>query len=257
MESDLPAGHPAHYRLLREDPIVLLTELSPRTLAAVDTDGDQHVARDWIDERYASVADDTVRLNMITSLTGSAVGSDGTSETLTGGADRLILRAIRAAADAVVVGAQTVRAEGYLLPRSTTLAVVTRSGSLEGLRVPNEQQQHPLLVLCPQSRISTVEASVSHLRAEVIGLPAEEPGPAQIVDALRGRGLRRLVCEGGPSLARQFATAGIVDEFCITVAPALTPAEHPFLGIHTAVETEVAGHLVDDAGFTYLRLRSV
>ncbi|HBU43758.1 MAG TPA: hypothetical protein DEB57_12935, partial [Microbacterium sp.] len=88
------------------------------------------------------------------------------------------------------------------------------------------------------------------------GLPADETTPQQIVDALRDRGLRRLVCEGGPSLARQFAESGIIDEYCITVAPALTPADHPFLGIHTAVETEIAGHLVDDAGFTYLRLRA-
>lgn len=234
---------------------MLVTEVFPRTLAAVDADGDHEAVREWIAERYSLAAPETVRLNMITSLTGSAVGSDGTSETLTGGVDRLILRAIRAEADAVIVGAQTVRAEGYLLPRSAALAIVTRSGSLAGLRVPAEQQ-HPLLVLCPQSQTGEVEASVSHLRADVIGLPADEPGPAQIVDALRSRGLRRLVCEGGPSLAHQFAAAGIVDEFCVTVAPALTPAAHPFLGVDTAVETEVAGHLVDEAGFTYLRLRS-
>jgi riboflavin biosynthesis pyrimidine reductase len=55
---------------------------------------------------------------------------------------------------------------------------------------------------------------------------------------------------------RQFAESGIIDEYCITVAPALTPADHPFLGINDAVETEIAGHLVDDTGFTYLRLRA-
>ena len=111
---------------------MIVTELSPRSLDTIDIDADRDAARAWIAARYGSAEAETVRLNMITSLTGSAVGGDGTSETLTGGADRLILSAIRAAADAVIVGAQTVRAESYLLPRSATLAVVTRSGSLEG-----------------------------------------------------------------------------------------------------------------------------
>ena len=235
---------------------MIVTDLSPRTLGTVDIDADRDAAREWIGQRYATVAPDCVRLNMITSLTGSAVGADGTSETLTGGADRLILSAIRAAADAVIVGAQTVRAEGYLLPRSATLAVVTHSVSLEGLRVPPDHQR-PLVVLCPESRTGQVEASVAHLPAEVVGLAGDEPTPAQIVDALQARGLRRLVCEGGPSLARQFAAAKIIDEYCITVAPRLTPADHPFLGITTDIETEVVGHLVDEAGFTYLRLRSL
>ncbi|WP_300594317.1 dihydrofolate reductase family protein [Microbacterium sp.] len=234
---------------------MIVTELSPRSLDSIDIDDDRDAARAWIAARYGSADPESVRLNMITSLTGSAVGVDGTSETLTGGADRLILSAIRAAADAVIVGAQTVRAEGYLLPRSAALAVVTRSGSLEGLRMPDGAQQ-PLIVLCPVPRAKQVKASVAHLSAEVVGLPADEPTPELVVDALRDRGLRHLVCEGGPSLARQFADSGVIDEYCVTVAPALTPVEHPFLGIHNAVATELAGHLVDDEGFTYLRLRA-
>lgn len=234
---------------------MIVTELSPRSLDSIDVDDDRDAARAWIAARYGSADPDSVRLNMITSLTGSAVGADGTSETLTGGADRLILSAIRGAADAVIVGAQTVRAEGYLLPRSAALAVVTRSGSLEGLRMPDEVDQ-PLIVLCPASRTEHVEATVAHLSAQVVGLPTDEPTPALVVGALRDLGLRHLVCEGGPSLARQFAESRIIDEYCITVAPALTPVEHPFLSIHDAVETELAGHLVDEEGFTYLRLRA-
>lgn len=234
---------------------MLVTELAPRTLAAIDIDADRDAARAWIDQRYASVSESSVRLNMIASITGAAVGGDGTSETLTGGADRLILGAIRAAADAVVVGAQTVRAEGYLLPRSAVLAVVTRSGSLEGLRVPDGVRDR-LLVLCPASRTHDVQTAVAHLPADVIGLRDEDLAPRAIVDVLRERGLRRLVCEGGPSLAGQFARAGVIDEYCVTIAPALTPADHPFIALVESAGTEIAGHLVDEAGFTYLRLRS-
>ena len=81
--------------------------------------------------------------------------------------------------------------------------------------------------------------------------------PGAILDALRARGLTRVVCEGGPSLAGQFAAAGVIDEYCITVAPVIEPATEPFLRVTAAVRphTEVDGMLVDDAGFSYLRLR--
>ena len=41
------------------------------------------------------------------------------------------------------------------------------------------------------------------------------------VDALRARGLHRILCEGGPSLFGTFLAADAVDELCITIAPSL------------------------------------
>ncbi len=45
--------------------------------------------------------------------------------------------------------------------------------------------------------------------------------PAKAVAALRERGLRRVLCEGGPSLFGSFIAADAVDELCITIAPTL------------------------------------
>ena len=45
--------------------------------------------------------------------------------------------------------------------------------------------------------------------------------PAAAVAALRERGLRRILCEGGPSLFGSFLAADAVDELCITIAPSL------------------------------------
>ena len=39
--------------------------------------------------------------------------------------------------------------------------------------------------------------------------------------ALAGRGLRSLLCEGGPHLARDLLAAGVVDELCATTVPRL------------------------------------
>jgi riboflavin biosynthesis pyrimidine reductase len=41
------------------------------------------------------------------------------------------------------------------------------------------------------------------------------------VDALRARGLHRILCEGGPTLFGTFIAADAVDELCITIAPSL------------------------------------
>ncbi len=38
---------------------------------------------------------------------------------------------------------------------------------------------------------------------------------------LRGRGLTRLLCEGGPTLFASLAGAGLIDELCLTISPLL------------------------------------
>lgn len=110
-----------------------VTEVLPSSGERVDAASPE--GRRWLAHRYAPAEENWVRLNMITSLTGSAVGPDGTSNTLTNRADRAILGVIRAGADAIIVGAETVRAEGYLLPRRSRLAVITGSGNLAGHRL--------------------------------------------------------------------------------------------------------------------------
>ena len=63
---------------------MIVTELSPRSLDTIDIDADRDAARAWIAARYGSAEAETVRLNMIPSLTGSAVGGDGTNQPTTG-----------------------------------------------------------------------------------------------------------------------------------------------------------------------------
>lgn len=235
---------------------MILTEVVPRTLASADVSTDD--GRDWLRERYARHDEAYVRLNMITTLTGAAWGSDGTSETLTSRIDRAVLGVIRAAADVVLVGAQSVRAEGYVVPRSARLAIVTASGDLSGHRLspgPGSPADR-VLVLCPASVADAVSA---HDLPGVQVVPVaggDRLHPRAIVAALADRGLRRIVCEGGPALATQFADAGVIDEYCITVAPVVEPVPRAVLDVVARPATEVAGALVDESGFSYLRLRT-
>lgn len=227
-----------------------MTEVLPASGERVDAAAPD--ARAWLAERYRRDDDTPVRLNMIASLTGAAAGADGTSDTLTSRLDRAILATIRSAADVVLVGAQSVRAEGYIVPRAARLAVVSVSGDLGGHRLdPERAAAGGVLLLVPEDADATAPAGVELVRVAGSGQLA----PADVLGALRARGLDHVVCEGGPGLASQFAAAGLIDEYCVTVAPTLTPAVGPFLRLASPVDTEVRGHLVDEDGFSYLRLR--
>ncbi|MFI8594335.1 dihydrofolate reductase family protein [Microbacterium sp. NPDC078428] len=232
---------------------MLVTEVLPRTLRTLDPESDEGL--EAIAEIYRPAAGVRVRMNMVTGLTGSAVGEDGTSDTLTSPTDRAILKTIRSAADAVVVGAQTVRAEGYVLPRSATLAIVTASGDLSGHRLGPDASRRALIV-CPRGRESEVARRTAALGAPVVGVDSAGAHltPDEILGALAERGLRSVVCEGGTSLASAFLGAGAIDEACVSVAPALTPSSGPFVDLSERAELVVTGMLVDEAGFSYLRL---
>lgn len=230
-----------------------VTELQPATGASIDLDTDH--GRAWLARTYAPPDDVRVRLNMITALTGSAVGPDCTSETLTNRTDRAVLRTIRAHADAVVVGAASVRAEGYVVPRHARLAVLTTTGDLRGHRLGEDASR--VLLVCPRARIDAVRARSGISDVDVLGVgDGDTLDPQDVIDALSLRSLDRLVCEGGPAVASLFADAGLIDEYCVTIAPAVAPRSRPFVEPSGWIDTEVAGMLVDDASFSYLRLRA-
>ena len=235
---------------------MLVTEVVPRTLETADAATD--AGREWLRARYRRDDSAYVRLNMITSLTGAASGADGTSDTLTSRVDRAVLGAIRRDADVVVVGAQSVRTEGYVVPKSAHLAVVTASGRLDGHRLELDAEVAArVLLVVPEARADGIAERAGLADVRVLAVPADERlHPRAIVAALAAEGLPRIVCEGGPSLAGQFADAGVIDEYCVTVAPTIDPVDGAFLPVRARVDARVAGMLVDEAGFSYLRLRS-
>lgn len=185
--------------------------------------------------------------------------ADGTSETLTSSVDRAILGIIRGAADVVIVGASTVRAEGYLSPRTAALAVVTTTGRLDGHRFGDAKgRAGRILLVCPADREAAViaERDAQGIDAEVVAVPGSaDLDPHAILESLGDRGFDRVVCEGGPTLASRFVEARAVDELCVTMAPTIGPAPSPFIHVSGSAPTSVHGMLVDEAGFSYLRLR--
>lgn len=214
-------------------------------------------ARDRLAILYAPPRPDWLRLNLITSVSGSVAGSDGTSESLTNRADRAILGVIRGQADVVLVGAETVRAEGYQLPRKSRLAILTGSGNLAGHRVGPDVGPGRVLVICPASAVDAVTSSLGDLEPEIVVI-ADEAGRLPVrraVTALAERGLTSIVCEGGPSLAAQLLDEDLVDELCLSTSPIVTSTHLPLFGDSVRAEhrLKLSLVLVDDAGALYAR----
>ena len=201
--------------------------------------------RDRLLELYAPPSPDWLRLNLVASVSGSAAGTDGTSESLTSRADRRILGVIRELADVVLVGANSVRAEGYQLPRRAQLAIVTRSGDLGGHRLGGSERQ--AVVFGPESARGAAAASIG---ARFVAL-ADDSMPT-LLAALRAEGYASIVCEGGPNLAAQLIAAGVVDELCLTTSPRLNGNSLPLLGAGAADELplSLSQLLIDDTDDT-------
>ena len=177
-----------------------------------------------------------VRAMMVTTLDGAAAGPDGLSGSISGEADKLVFDAVRRHADAVLIGAETLRAERYgpmrakeedaearraqgLAP-APQLAVVSRSLDLPWDEPVFAESALPVLVLTDAAadpdRVARASAS-----SEVVVVPGDGD-PRSFVEALEQRGLRRIVCEGGPTLLRHLVAADVVDEADITVSPMMT-----------------------------------
>lgn len=228
---------------------MILERLYPAPFETIELDN-----RVRLLELYRPPAPDWLRLNLITSVTGAASGSDGTSETLTNAADRRILGVIRELADVVLIGAQSVRAEGYQQPRRSRIAIVTSTGNLEGNRLERTDGPAPI-VICPASAEARVRSTLDGPDLHIVEDTDGRITPHAIVAALHDAGLRSIVCEGGPGLAAQLVDADLVQEFCLATSPRIGGAPFPVLGGSTIAErgAELTSLLRDESSGLYAR----
>jgi riboflavin biosynthesis pyrimidine reductase len=161
--------------------------------------------------------------NFVSTLDGRATIS-GSSRALGGPADLETLLSLRAAADAVLVGSGTVRAEGYgrlvgrdRRPSPPPLAILSRSSTIPWEAALFEAADQPVIIYGPASAPEAPEVAAP---VEIVRL--EDPTPAAALADLHARGVRTLLSEGGPHLFRALLADGLVDELCLTLAPVIT-----------------------------------
>ncbi|MFI2432756.1 pyrimidine reductase family protein [Streptomyces sp. NPDC018693] len=215
-----------------------------------------------------------LRANMVSTLDGAAQ-HDGRSQPISNAVDMRIFGTLRALADVVVVGAETVRQEGYRPARARAefaerraaagqgpapaIAVVSASLDLDFSLPLFTSPLVPTLVLtgaaAAPDRIATAEKSGARVVVAGDGVGVE---PARAVRALAELGHTRLLTEGGPRLLGQLVAAGVLDELCLTVSPMLTAGDAQRIagGPSVAVPHRFAlVSLLEEDGFLFSRYR--
>ncbi len=215
--------------------------------------------------RLGDAAAPHLRLNMVQGLDGRATDAAAVSGGLGGDGDFAVFVALRALADAILVGAGTARAEDYGPHRirpslairrradgrtePAPIVVVTRSAALDpAARLFGEARTPTVVLTCaaaPPERRQALAAV-----ADVIVAGEEAVDLAEGLRRLReDRGLAHVLCEGGPSLNADLLAAGLVDEVCTTIAPQLAGGSGPGIveGLTGRVDLALARLLTDGA----------
>ena len=171
-----------------------------------------------------------VALNMVSSLDGKA-SLEGRTRGLSSEADRELFHELRTQADAVMVGAGTLRAERYgpmvktaelrrkrqsegLDPNPLAVVVSARLALPAGLPLLEDPGSRVAIATASEEELGDVAASVDYLHTG-------HDLPLLLARLREDYGVRSLLCEGGPTLNSHLLAAGLVDELFLTVSPQL------------------------------------
>jgi riboflavin biosynthesis pyrimidine reductase len=223
-------------------------------------------------ERYAVPAAPRswVRFNFILGADGAATLA-GRSGGLGNAADRRLLSLLRRPADVILVGAGTVRAEGYggelldeagrawrarhgLAPRP---AIAVVSGSLE------LDPGSPFFAEAPVRPIVLTSAAADPGRRRALGDVADvliagrdRVEPALLASALAARRIRVIHSEGGPTLFEAFLREGLVDDLCLSLSPLLVGGGLRLLPAALPQPARLRlAHVLESEGLLLLRYR--
>ncbi|MBI3748895.1 MAG: dihydrofolate reductase family protein [Chloroflexi bacterium] len=206
----------------------------------------------------------TIVANFVTTLDGvvafDTMGRTGGREISGGFApDRFLMGLLRATADAVLVGAGTVRsgaghvwspdhvhpssAEAFadwrvqlgLTARQPATVMVSTSGRIDPAHPALHRPDVPVLIVTTAIGRRRLESSGLPSAVEVV-LVEGRSGAIDVMglrDVFIDRRLELVVCEGGPTLFGSLVAAGLVDELFLTVAPQIAGrgADHPRLAL--------------------------
>ena len=195
--------------------------------------GELRLREEVVFSNFVSSIDGVVALGVPGVSSGGAIS--GRAE-----ADRFLMGLLRAVADVVLVGAGTLRDDhghlwtpGYIHPPSAPgfaelrqalgarpqprLAVVTARGDVDATEPAFQDQPVFITTSLGADRLR----SLAIPGADVLELGAEAAGARAAVDALRAFGLRRVLCEGGPSVIGWLLREHALDECFVTLSPVL------------------------------------
>jgi riboflavin-specific deaminase-like protein len=215
------------------------------------------------DLRFGELAHDDrpyLVLNMVTTADGRATIA-GRSGPIGNEADQDLFHALRTRVDAVMVGAGTLRAEKYgrlvrkperrdaraqvgLVPDPLAVIVSGRLDLPEDLPLLHEPDQQVLVATFSDRQLPGPGIEYLRFKGGAVDIP-------RLLAILRGRGIRSVLCEGGPTLNAELLRANAVDELFHCIAPKLAgepDAPTMVTGVlHQAVDMQLVWLLESDS----------
>jgi riboflavin biosynthesis pyrimidine reductase len=208
----------------------------------------------------SAVGRPSVRLNMIVSVDGGT-SWNGVSGGLGGPADKALFGLMRTLPDIVLVASGTMRAEHYgpaVLPNEVQDARRARGQlpvppiAVVSQRCEFDWDSDFFTAAAERPYVITVasaaDENIARARdvADVIIAGDDLVDLAVAVEELGRRGVEHILAEGGPTLNGELATAGLLDEVCVSLAPLLASGD---------AKRIIAGSAL--AQLARLRLRSI
>jgi len=175
---------------------------------------------------YAVPRTPWLRANMVLTVGGSSTGPDGLSGTINNAADARVFHLLRRMADAILVGAETARAERYGAA-ARPLVVVSKSGDLPPTLAGAGDASLIVATCSGSTRLAALRRKLGEANVLVSGADAVDL--ARLIDQLHARGFTNLLCEGGPQLLSSLLSARLVDELCVTSVPRLVGPATPMI----------------------------
>ncbi len=211
-----------------------------------------------------------VRVNFVSSADGAAT-TGGLSAGLSGPADKRVFGVLRTLADVVLVGAGTARAEDYGPAKGSAdrqawrlahgyaplppIAVVSGSADLD-VATPFFTQASTRPIVYTLAAADGARLAALGAVADVVAFDGERVPVTAVVADLAARGLRRVLCEGGPHLFGDLLAADLVDELALTVSPLLAGGTLPRIVAGAALDVPrslTLAHVLTEDNFLFLR----
>lgn len=166
-----------------------------------------------------------VRVNFIATVDGRVTGRDGGSSSINNPADKRVFDLLRTLSDTVLVGAGTIRQEGYGRLEAGAdgpapdLVVISNSGAMPAsvLDSPTHDEGVPR----GEVILATHAAAPQHHDVLRLVSGADSVDLSGLLEQLFERGARSVLCEGGPHLLTSLLEAQLVDQLAVTTAPTL------------------------------------
>lgn len=222
---------------------------------------------------YPAVDRPYVRFNFVAAADGAAT-SGGFSAGLGNDGDKRIFTVLRRLADVVLVGAGTIRAEGYEgelvdddarawrsqhgLAAHPAIAVISGSLNLDPESGFFTRAPVRPVILTAGTADAGRRAALSAVADVVDCGTGTVEAPAVLAEFGR-RGLLKVLCEGGPAVLGDFTRSHTVDELALSISPLLAGGEGPRISTgdspKDAVPMDLASLLTEESALYALYRR--